>query len=1129
MKKSRFNQETGGIKSQFQLILIFMKVTVFLTLFCVFQAFAGNSYSQNTRLSMNLSNVSVKNALENIEKESEFYFLYNSKLINVDRPVNLSANHKLIKDILHELFDGTDVKYTIIDRQIVLTPVKFSKEEINTIQQQKKNTISVSGVVKDKNGNPMYGVNIFLSKTQNVTSTDANGKYVLNNIPPNGILVYRFVGYKEVSVPVNNRTTIDLMLESEITDLQEVVVVGYGTQKKVNLTGAVAQVSGSILKSRPVSNVSSALQGVLPGVVVIQNSGQPGSDVGTIRIRGIGSFGAGKNPLILVDGVKASMNDVDQNDVESISVLKDGASAAIYGSEAANGVILITTKKGKNKPLQLSYAGNMGWQSPTCLPNYLSSAQYAELWNEALTYEKKAPKYTAAEIQKFRDGSDPDHYANTDWLGLFYKGSGLQSNHHFDVSGGSENTSYMFSAGYFNQDGTVKGASNTRYTMRSNVDTKIGKRFTAGLNISYSLTDFAEPTNPYTENFSQFFRQINRISPMVPYKYSDGSYGSIGDGNPMAWLESGSESKMKTNQFLGILNGEFEILKGLKIKEIVSYRFSNALGNKFINDIQFYNFPSHTAKLYQGPNRLYSSSANASNITSQSLLTYDLSLGQHTIHAMAGHQAELTRNDYLQGFRKNFLSDNLEQLNVGSTDGQTNSGTASELALESYFGRINYDFAGKYLFEVNARYDGSSRFMASNRWSLFPSASAGWRITQEKFMKQFSFINNLKLRIGWGMLGNQNVSSGSYYPTSSTFDAGQSYTFGDLIASGVAITSAANPILKWEATRDANIGIDAGLFNDKLTFSIDYFDRKSSNLLLQLPIAATYGYDKLPDQNAGDMINRGLEIVLGTHGKMGQVSYDLNFNTTFIHNEVTNLKGTGPWISGNTIVEEGSPYYSFYGYQCEGIFNTDAEVAAHAKQLGGSTAVPIGPGDLKYKDQNNDGVIDDKDRVNLGSYFPGVVFGLNATLKYKDFDLNLLFQGATNVKGYITMEAIGYVDGTAKPSSLWLDRWTATNHSTTFPRALVKWGRNDGSTYPSSFWVKDASYLRLKNIQLGYTVSPRWLKVIKVSSLRLYYSGQNLLTLTKFYKGFDPEAPAGTRGDYYPQQVVHSFGLNVNF
>lgn len=1129
MKKSRFNQETGGIKSQFQLILIFMKVTVFLTLFCAFQAFAGNSYSQNTRLSVNLNNVSVKNALESIEKESEFYFLYNSKLINVDRSITLSANHKLIKDVLHDLFNGTDVKYTIIDRQIVLTPLKLSKEDVTTIQQQKKNTISVSGVVRDRAGNSMPGVNVFLLKTQIVATTDANGKYVLNNIPPNGVLVYRFIGYKEVSVSVGNRTTIDLTMEEDITGLQEVVVVGYGTQKKVNLTGAVAQVSGATLRSRPVSNVSSALQGVLPGVVVIQNNGQPGKDVGTIRIRGIGSFGAGKNPLILVDGVKASMNDVDQNDVENISVLKDGASAAIYGSEAANGVILITTKKGKNKPLQLSYAGNMGWQSPTRLPNYLSSAQYATLWNEALTYEKKSPKYTAAEIQKFQDGSDPDHYANTDWLGMFYKGSGLQSNHHFDVAGGSESTSYMFSAGYFNQNGIVKGSENTRYNIRSNVDTKIGKRFTAGLNISYSLTDFAEPTNPYTEDFSQYFRQINRISPMVPYKYSDGSYGSVGDGNPMAWLDLGSQSKMKTNQFLGILNGEFEIVKGLKIKEIFSYRFSNALGNQFVKDIQFYNFPSHTAKLYQGPNKLYASSANASSITSQSLLTYDLAFGKHTFHALAGHQVELTRNDYLQGFRKNFLSDNLTQLNVGSTDGQTNSGTASELALESYLGRINYDFAGKYLFEVNARYDGSSRFLSSNRWSLFPSVSAGWRITQEKFMKQYGFINNLKLRIGWGQLGNQNVSSGSYYPTSSTFDAGQSYTFGDLIASGVSITAAANPILKWETTRDANIGLDGGLFNDKLTFSIDYFDRKSSNLLLQLPIAATYGYDKLPDQNAGDMINRGVEIVVGTHGKLGEMSYDLNLNTSFIHNEVTNLKGTGPWISGNTIVEEGSPYYSLFGYECEGIFNTPEEVAAHAVQKGGSTAVPIGPGDLKYKDQNGDKVIDDKDRVNLGSYFPGVIFGLNATLKYKDFDLNLLFQGATKVKGYITMEAIGYVDGTAKPSDLWLGRWTETNHSTTFPRALVKWGRNDGSTYPSSFWVKDASYLRLKNIQLGYTLKPEWLRIIKVSSLRVYYSGQNLLTITKFYKGFDPEAPAGTRGNYYPQQVVHSFGLNVNF
>jgi TonB-linked SusC/RagA family outer membrane protein len=989
----------------------------------------------------------------------------------------------------------------------------------------------LSGTVTDaKDGSTLPGVSVAVKGTTTGTVSDITGKFSISVL--NGqTLQFSFVGYDVKEVVIADQTTLSVALDQHAALLDEVVVVGYGTQKKVNLTGAVAQISGKTLSSRPSSNVSSALQGVLPGVVVVQNNGQPGRDVGTIRIRGIASFSGGKNPLVLVDGVKSSMNDIDPNDIENISVLKDGASAAIYGSEAAAGVILITTKKGTKKDMQLSYSFNGGWQKATRLPNYLSSADYATKWNEAIfnANPTATPKYSEEQIQKFRDGSDPDYYPNTDWLGLFYQGSGFQQNHHVDVSGGNDNTTYMFSAGYFDQKGIVVGSNNKRYTLRSNIDTKIGSRFTAAVNISYSKSDFAEPTNPYTEDFSQFFRQVNRISPMIPYKYSDGSYGSVGDGNVIAWMDLGSQYKSITNQLQSILTAEYKILEGLKVKEVFSYRFSNAMGTEFVKDIQFYNFPAHTPKLYQGPNRLYKSSSNASAMISQTMLTYDRTFGKHNTHLLAGHQAELDRSEYLQGYRKNFLSSNLTQLNAGSTDGQSNSGTGSELALESFFGRINYDFDGKYLFEFNARYDGSSRFTADNRWSVFPSVSAGWRLSEEEFIKQLSFITNLKLRTGWGKLGNQVVASGSYYPTASTFE-GQSYTFGDQIASGVAIVAAANPLLIWETTRDLNIGLDAGFFNNRLTLTVDYFDRKSYDLLLQLPIAATYGYDYLPDQNAGDMINRGVELALGTTGQFTDGNYSVNLNTTFLHNEVTNLKETGPWISGSTIVEEGSPYYSFYGFEAEGIFQTAEEVTAHATQPGGTTAVPIGPGDIMYKDQDGDGKVTlDADRVNLGSYFPGITFGLNGNATYKGFDLAIVLQGATQVKGYITMEAIGYVDGTAKPSDLWNDSWTAQNQSTTFPRALVNWKRNDGSIYPSSFWVKDASYIRLKNVQLGYTLNAKALQAVKISSLRFYYSGQNLLTLTKFYKGFDPEAPAGTRGNYFPQQLVHSFGVNVNF
>jgi len=1101
-----------------------MKLTTLFTVMTIFQLYASDTYSQLTRITLKVENKKISDVLKKIEDRSEFYFLYSPKLINVEKRVNIDVQNEPIKDILNIIFDE-NVKPEIFSNQIILTKKEISGE--TTIVQQKN---IITGTVFDESGNTMPGVSIQIKGTAISTITDINGKYSLDVPETAKTLVFTFIGMKTLEVEIKGQTIINVTMEQQRVDLNEVVVIGYGTQKKVNLTGAVSQVSGKTLQSRPASNVSSALQGILPGVTVTQGSGQPGRDQGTLRIRGIASFSGAKNPLVLVDGVKSSMNDVNPNDIENISVLKDGASAAIYGSEAAAGVILITTKKGSSKPMQASYAFNSGWQKATRLPTYLSSGLYAEKWNEAIlnANPKATPKYSAEQIQKFNNGSDPDYYPNTDWLGLYYTGSGFQQDHHFDVRGGSDNTSYMFSAGYLNQKGIVVGSENKRYNIRSNVETKVGSRFKAGINIAYTLSDFAEPTNPYTGDFAQIFRQINRISPMVPYQYSDGSYGSVGDGNPMAWMDLGAQNKIKTNSFLGILTGEYEILTGLKIKDIFSYRLINTQGTKFIKDIQFYNFPAHTPKLYQGPNSLDNNSNNTTVTSNQILLTYDHSFGKHNMHLLAGQQAELTQNQYLQGYRKNFLSNNLHQLNAGSTDGQTNSGSGSELALESFFGRANYDFNGKYLFEVNARYDGSSRFTTDKRWSLFPSVSAGWRLSEEDFIKQISLISNLKLRAGFGKLGNQVVSSGSYYPTASTFVA-SNYDFGNQIADGIAINTAANPNLIWETTRDFNIGIDAGFFKNKLTLNVDYFNRKSSDLLLQLPIAASYGYDYLPDQNAGDMINRGVEIVLGTNGEYKDGNYTVSFNSTFLHNEVTNLKETGPWISGSTIVEEGSPYYSFYGYESEGVIQTPEQLASAATQPNLSTSIPLAMGDLKYIDQNKDGKIDAADKVNLGSYFPGITFGLNGTVTYKGFDLGMVLQGAAKVKGMITMEAIGYVDGTAKPSDLWLDAWTAENHSTTFPRALTNWKRNDGSVNPSSFWVKDASYLRLKNIQVGYTLNAKTLKALKITSIRFYYSGQNLLTFTKFYKGFDPEAPAGTRGNYFPQQLVHSFGVNVNF
>ncbi len=991
------------------------------------------------------------------------------------------------------------------------------------------NDSKISGTVLDKEGIPVIGANVSVKGTTIGTITDVDGEFTLD-VPSGAILQISYIGYLAQEITIGTRTTFQIVLLEDTQTLDEVVVVGYGVQKKVNVTGSVAAVGSEAIQSRPVTSTTSALQGLLSGVTVIQNSGQPGKEESKIRIRGTGTLN-NANPMYVVDGlVVSSIDDIDPNDIENISVLKDAASAAIYGARAANGVVLVTTKKGTKSAPRLKYDGYVGWQSPTSLQEYLPSHEYAQLYNQAQINEGKAAFYSAEEIEKFRNGSDPDNYSNTDWMDLFFTGSGFQQNHRAEVSGGSDNTTYMFSLGYMGQDGVIEKIKNDRYTVRGNINTQVNK-FSAGVNLSYTYNDRTEPTNPYQEDMYQIFRQIYRISPWVPYKYSNGYYGYITDGNPLAWMDISAPRHFQTRTMRGVGNVSYEIIPGLKIQEILGYEYRAYSDEHFIKDIQFYNWKTGDPTLYQGPNKLKEERQDYQNITLQTLLTYNKTFGKHTLSALAGYSQEYARRDWTTAERTNFLNNDLWELDGGSADGQKNGGSANEYSMQSYFGRVTYDFDNKYLLEANIRRDGTSRISKEHRWGTFPSFSAAWRIINESFMEGTrDILSDLKIRGGWGLLGNQQLGTDAkksieYYPYQSMLTQ-KNAVFGGKINTGVAPVDGANSALKWETSETVNVGVDMGFLNNMFTLSVDVYSRTTSDILMKLPVSTLYGLEA-PYQNAGKVSNKGVEFQAGYKFANKDWTFNAVVNGAYNKNEVLDLKNDGAkiWENTHSFRQEGYPINSFGGYEVLGIFQTQEEVDGYAVV----NRNRAGPGDLKYKDQNGDGKIDGEDRVYLGSWDPKFIFGITLSATWKGFDASTFFQGAAGVKGYAQSETIGTLEGpTAKPTTLFRDSWDAeTNPNGKFPRPLSSWTQN-ASSQPSDFWVKDASYLRMKNIQLGYTIPKHITQKVSIDKLRVYYSAQNLFTISGFQKGCDPEAPVAVRA-YYPQVKTHTFGIGITF
>lgn len=831
------------------------------------------------------------------------------------------------------------------------------------------------------------------------------------------------------------------------------------------------------------------------------------------------------------------MNNINPNDIDNISVLKDGPSAAIYGSKAANGVILITTKRGKIGKPQLNYTGYAGWQDPTSLPTYMRSYDHAVLLNEALANEGSDPRFSQADLDGFKSGSNPDKYPDTDWLDLLYKGNGFQQSHNFQVSGATETVNYMASAGWLEQEGVIKVANSDRYNLRTNIGAKVGDRLKLDMGLAYNYQKIAEPLNPYENNMEEIFRQVNRIPSFIPYKYSNGHYGYYSDGNPIAWMDMESADDMIYKHTQINISGEFEILKGLKFKQVVGFQPIDNVSSKFIKKIQYYNHETGEPTSTQGPTKLTVGNFQSERLTLQSLLTYDKSFGNHNLNVLGGFMDETFRADFTNAYRQNFLTNDLSELDLGDPDGQQANGGAKNLILRSWFGRINYAFADKYLIEANIRRDGTSRFIGQNRWSTFPSFSGGWRISQESFFQNSGLsriFSEMKLRGGWGKLGNQQlgVTSDNEYPTDDNFYPGlfyispSNYSFGGRLQSGGAITSSANPLLKWESTTSVNIGLDLDLHKN-WGFVVDYFDRKTDGVLLQLPVSSLYGLPA-PTQNAGVVQNNGVELQVNYQNNAGEFAYSIGLNGTYINNQIKQWKSNAAEPhDGFYVYQQGLPIRAFYGYETLGIYRSDEEYENSGVK---GVTNNVGAGDLIYNDQNGDKKIDGNDRVYLGSPDPKYVFGLTANASYKNFELSVFLQGAADVKGYLWGEAIGGVTASDKPTTIYADRFHPEhNPNGSMPRVLTSWSQNSTNGNVSDFWLENASYLRMKNITVGYNLPQSFINRIGIKGAKIYYSGQNLFTITNFRDGFDPEAPAGNRGNYYPQVKTNVFGLNVNF
>ena len=985
-----------------------------------------------------------------------------------------------------------------------------SVNKVVEINDQQKQT--VKGTVKDANGDPIIGATVKVKGSTGGTVTDIDGKFTLD-APAGAELEVSSIGYlKQI---VKAKGNIAIVLKDDSQTLDELVVVGYGVQKKENLTGAVASMNAEKLATRPVSSLSSALAGEMAGVTAVQTSGAPGGQNASITVRGQNSVNAA-SPLVIVDGVPGSMNVINPAEIESVTVLKDAASAAIYGVQAANGVILITTKKGKTGKTTVSYNATFSWSSLLSKLDLVDAYGYAYLYNEAyLNDHPGATKpFSDETVEKYRTGKLP----STDWYKEALTGSGFEHQHNLSLSGGNDKTTYNMYLGYLSQDGVTKDIDYNRINARMNITSQINKYITLGLNAS----GYRGTKQDAWAGYTQVIQGMSRSHPTDPVYDEDGNFKYVGVDNPVAVQGRDKTGWKKTIDQEVFLIGSAEIkpIKDLSIKGVYSWRnwTQDQLGFK-----KTWGYGTYNSGQREGYVRNY----NYDYLTGQILVNYNKSFGDHNLGVLAGMESYEVKSRYVTANRKGGGNNNLdESLNTLDASSQKNTSGGTEMTRLSYFGRLQYNYAGKYLFEANVRRDASSRFPKNSRWGTFPAFSAGWRISEEAFMKNIDWLSNLKLRLGWGKTGNEELKSDDLYPAVPTYAYG-SYMFGNSLYSTAYESRLVNDQLKWATVTNYELGIDAGFLNNKLTMELSVYKKKTNDMLLYLPLQGVIGLSA-PAQNVGSVENTGFELVLGHNNRIGKDwSYNLSLNMGYNKNEIIDMAGTdGPIDNGYGGTDdtqwniEGYGVSSYYGYVADGLFRTEEELKKGPLRTGNEKL-----GDIRYKDLDDDGKITAADRKIIGNKMPKWTGGFNFRVGYKNFELSGLLQGAFDAKRYYNGEASYAFFNNASCLNKHWDRWSEENPNGNFPRLSLTSQTNYAF---SSFWLQDASYVRMKNLTLAYTLPSEVISRIGLSFAQVYLTGENLFTISGLDKGLDPES-GNSRGWSYSNVRKISCGLKLTF
>ncbi len=970
--------------------------------------------------------------------------------------------------------------------------------------------ITVQGVVKDQTGETVIGASVMEKGTTNGTITGIDGDFSLN-MSPNGTLIVSFVGYKTQEVQVKGQKQLQVVLSEDAEMLDEVVVIGYGTMKKSDLTGAVSSIGNKDIKDSPVSNLGQAIQGKISGVQIV-DAGKPGDNV-SIKIRGLGSIN-NCDPLVVIDGVPTDLglSSLNMADVERLDVLKDASATAIYGSRGANGVVMITTKRGTEGKGKLAVSANYSFQNATNVPSLLNAAQYAELSNDMMVNSGRNPNPEWANPSELGAG--------TDWMDELLR-TGVMQNYTVSYSGGNEKSHYYVSGGFLDQSGIVKSVNYRRFTFQSNSDAQVLKWLKFSNNITFS----ADTKKSGSYNIGDALKAL----PIYPVKNEDGSWsGPDGNSewygstrNPIGPTEL-NKSQTDGYNFLANLTAELTFTKWLKFKSTFGY------------DAKFWFIDNFTPKYNWKPTPTEETSRYKSDNKSFTYLWDNYFLFDHTfaekhrVGLMAGMSAQWNTNDYLNAQKNVFMFDNVHEMDNGE-EMYAIGGNETEWALLSYMARVNYSYEDRYLLTATIRRDGSSRFGKKHRWGTFPSVSVAWRASQEKWFPKNDYINDLKVRAGYGVTGSQaSVGNYSYLASYNT----SVYPFGISSGNQTALVSStlANPYIHWEEVAQTNIGFDASLFNSRVMFSFDAYLKETRDMLVKASIPITSGFEDTTTTytNAGKVRNQGIEMSLHTINLTGELGWETNLTATYNKNKIKDLNSDVPYYINQinnsyvTMLAKDYPINVFYGYVTDGIFQNQSEVNTHAVQPGAE------PGDIRFKDLNNDGVINDSDRTVIGNPNPSWLFSMNNSLSYKGFELSVFLQGIAGNKIYNAnnIDNTGMAAAYNQTTDV-LKRWQGEGTSNSMPRAVF--GDPNQNTRVSDRFVENGSYLRLKNITLSYTFPKQWLQKAQIENARLSLSCENVATITG-YSGFDPEVGInGIDQNRYPISRTFSLGLNFNF